>query len=499
MSEAATPFGNISIPESVSKKRQLAVLRALNWCDDIAKESAVWTREEAFHGLRLTRAVNGHELAVYPITAAKLDTGIFVGMRFAPGHLPVEVNGAPVCVTPHKSRTGELHTDMVACFLLLCGGENVPLTHLPHTLKTALYPERFNPQGRPIINHQQLRRRRELQEAFLPQVSRVDDAVAHVNALDPQDWVLLRDGFRWPFHREVAVAIAQGIVEDHLDRDEADVLWALVQFGEQQDGDFMARIRHMLRSSPHVAVHRFALTNYREDDPETAWAELHPFLNSPHNDVVWLAHTRLSALCYAVLEERLVERCDGLLEEEPDRWLERQLVIWLSHRQNMDVWIQRIVAELPQHDLGQFLQRIRTYGSWFERWAKERLSSPLESVQIGIVEASKRNMTVNHGRLWLPLMKRGSGEVNRTILSAMRDIDDEDAYMLVDEVWHSPWRFVLRTAYMLVPHNFPHYPGMRAMFEAGLKSSHERIRRDAQKHLDRMDQTDRLTSEPSSA
>jgi len=388
---------------------------------------------------------------------------------------------------------------MVACFLLLCGGENVPLIHLPHTLKSALYPECFNPQGRPLINHQQLRRRRELQAAFLPLASTLDDAVAHVNALEPQDWAMLRDGFRWPFHREVAVAIAQGIVEDHLERDGADVLWALGQLGEQQDAEFLARVRHLLRSSPHLAVRRFALTHYREEDPETAWADLHHFLDSPHTDMVWLAHERLSAHCYASLEDRLVERCDGLLEEEPDRWLERKLVMWLSHRQNMDVWVRRIIDELPHHELSHFLQRIQTYGSWFERWAKERLSSPLEGVQIGIVEASKRNMAVNHGQLWLPLMKHGSGEVNRVVLYGMRDISEEDAYMLIDEVWHSPWRFVLRTAYMLVPHNFPNYPGMRAMFEAGLNSSHDRIRRDAQKHLDRMDQTDRLSSEPSSA
>jgi len=89
-------------------------------------------------------------------------------------------------------------------------------------------------------------------------------------------------------------------------------------------------------------------------------------------------------------------------------------------------------------------------------------------------------------------MKHGSGEVNRVVLSGMRDIRDEDAYMLVDEVWHSPWRFVLRAAYMLVPHNFPEYPRMREMFEAGLRSPHARIRLSAQKHLDRMNKANGL-------
>ena len=85
-------------------------------------------------------------------------------------------------------------------------------------------------------------------------------------------------------------------------------------------------------------------------------------------------------------------------------------------------------------------------------------------------------------------MKHGSGEVKRVILYAMRDINTEDAYLLVDEVWHSPWRFVLRAAYMVVPHNFPNYPRMRQMFEAGLNSPHARIRITAQKRLDAMNE-----------
>ena len=85
-------------------------------------------------------------------------------------------------------------------------------------------------------------------------------------------------------------------------------------------------------------------------------------------------------------------------------------------------------------------------------------------------------------------MRDGSGEVKRVILYAMRDINDEDAYLLVDEVWHSPWRFVLRAAYMVVPHNFPNYPRMRQMFEAGLNSPHARIRITAQKRLDAMNE-----------
>ena len=232
------------------------------------------------------------------------------------------------------------------------------------------------------------------------------------------------------------------------------------------------------------------MNQYPSTDAETAWDDLNGLLDHPIQTLGWAVHERLAF--FEELEERLIERSDMLLEDEPGAWLERKLVIWLSHRQNMDVWVRRILDELPQHELGHFLQRIRTYGSWFERWAKGKLSSPLEGVQIGIVEASKRNMSVNHGQLWLPLMRNGSGEVNRVVLFGMRDINDEDAYLLVDEVWHSPWRFVLRAAYMLVPHNFPEYPRMREMFEAGLHSPHARIRLSAQKHLGRMNKANGL-------
>ena len=73
------------------------------------------------------------------------------------------------------------------------------------------------------------------------------------------------------------------------------------------------------------------------------------------------------------LEERLMERSDIMLEESlstvgtaPRRWL--------SHRQNMDIWVRRILEELPHHEMGR-LQRIRTHGA-AERWGKGSCRRP---------------------------------------------------------------------------------------------------------------------------
>ena len=487
MSAQATPFGNITFPEKIGKKRRAAILRALAWCEQLAKETGAWVAKQSAHGERLVRTVNGRELAVFPMVAANLDAGCHVGGRFQVRHLPVEVNGFRVCVEPLKGPSSVLHTDVVACFLLLCGSEDVPDHRLPHTLQRALYPEKYSVRVRPNFNPVLDQRRRELQAAFLNCVRVPEEAVEHaLDTLNEEDWVLLRDTFRWPFYREAARAIARRILGEHAQRDENDIIWAIAQAGEGHDDEIRELIRNLVATSHNADVIRCALNQYPATDGETAWNDLNELLDHPIQTLGWAVHERLAR--FEELEERLIERSDILLEDDPGTWLERKLVIWLSHRQNMDVWVRRILEELPQHELGHFLQRIRTYGTWFERWAKGWLSSPLEGVQIGIVEASKRNMAVNHGELWLPLMKNGSGEVKRVVLYGMRDINDEDAYRLVDEIWHSPWRFVLRAAYMLVPHNFPNYPRMREMFEAGLDSPHARIRITAQKRLDAMDE-----------
>ena len=102
MSAQATPFGNITFPEKLSKKRRSAILRALAWCEQLARESGAWAVQQSTHGERLVRTVNGHELAVFPLVAANLDAGCAAGGRFEARHLPVEVNGIRVCVAPQE-------------------------------------------------------------------------------------------------------------------------------------------------------------------------------------------------------------------------------------------------------------------------------------------------------------------------------------------------------------------------------------------------------------
>ena len=144
---------------------------------------------------------------------------------------------------------------------------------------------------------------------------------------------------------EAARAIAQRILQEHVQRDEDDIIWAIAQVGEGHDGEVRDLIRNLVATSRNADVIRCALNLYPATDGETAWNDLNDLLDHPIQTLGWAVHERLAR--FEELEERLIERSDILLEDDPGTWLERKLVIWLSHRQNMDVWVRRILEELP--------------------------------------------------------------------------------------------------------------------------------------------------------
>ena len=128
MSVQATPFGNITFPENLSKKRRAAILRALGWCEQICTESGAWTAQSSTHGQRLVKSSTGmnwpflwSRQSWMPVErwVADLKTGI---CRLS--------QRGRVCVAPVKGRLKDLHTDMVACLLLLCETKEVEPQHL---------------------------------------------------------------------------------------------------------------------------------------------------------------------------------------------------------------------------------------------------------------------------------------------------------------------------------------------------------------------------------
>ena len=95
-------------------------------------------------GKGISRKVGKKTLTLYPLMAAKMDSGIEenqLGINFH--HLPVAVNGRSVCVVPFNRSSSLLHTDMVASMLQLFCVEKPPKFAVPVTLGRRLYPEDF--------------------------------------------------------------------------------------------------------------------------------------------------------------------------------------------------------------------------------------------------------------------------------------------------------------------------------------------------------------------
>ena len=134
MEAAETPFGTVVFPDSISKRRRKATIKALDWCMTIIKGNAFWEvtpERSAGCGKGISRKVGKHTLTVFPLLAAMLDLGYGEAGRFHDNHVPVEINGNKVCVISSVRRSRPLHTDMVASIVQLFCVENHPFPSFP--------------------------------------------------------------------------------------------------------------------------------------------------------------------------------------------------------------------------------------------------------------------------------------------------------------------------------------------------------------------------------
>ncbi len=211
-----------------------------------------------------------------------------------------------------------------------------------------------------------------------------------------------------------------------------------------------------------------ALSEYRPENPETAWENLAPCLEDELTHLAIQAHETLQT--YEQLEYRLVHRSLGLLEAGVGAAFQVVLVPWLSYRMDMDETIQRVLPTLAPHQLSRFLREIETAGPWLQSFAEESLDSPFESVRMGLVDCTARNPSFNPFNLWLPLMQHGSGTMKLAILRNLHRVTEEQAYVLLELGWKSRWRFVIRNTHRIVEQQFPNYPHREAMEAYGFSS-----------------------------
>lgn len=139
----STPFGYLEVPQGLDPARKAAVLRALDWCYSLVQGTDYWRRgrkKQGKWGLTASRKFNGRTITVYPLLAASMDVGSekFTDVGFGEDHLPVSVNGYPVCVVPDKDASASLITDWVASLIQLFRSEHPPRPVIPVTLAREL-------------------------------------------------------------------------------------------------------------------------------------------------------------------------------------------------------------------------------------------------------------------------------------------------------------------------------------------------------------------------
>jgi hypothetical protein len=136
-----TPFGRLTPPPQIEKKRIDAVQRALDWCKNILP-GTLWTPIPVRGNISIRRTINDQTIEIFPLEAALMDFGM--KSRFPPNHLPIQLNNQNACVRPTHRRTRPLHTDMIASMILLLGSAEVEPAVVPRTLHAILTEEQLS-------------------------------------------------------------------------------------------------------------------------------------------------------------------------------------------------------------------------------------------------------------------------------------------------------------------------------------------------------------------
>lgn len=469
--EVQTEFGTITFPDGFTPAKRHAILRALKWCDDIIKMNGRWEKgnKTLSLGTEVHQDINGRKASIYPLAAAKLDTGKEVA-GFTPHHVPVYVDGNRICVAAKFKRAKPLHTDLAASLIAFLGQPEPDHSELPRTLGRALFPEKYarTRHRRMMPWHENAQRRREVCEAFDAVFHSAEFAPGqHVANLPPEDWRLLRGNFPWYEGPDSAIEVARWIMDQH-ERPVTDHLWTLDMFREHAPDEHQQTVLPAYLRFHDAELRGAALAEYRPDDPQTAWEHLEPSLEDEMTSLSIRAFETLQT--YEQLEAQLVTRCLDLLEEGVEVDIQIAMVPWLSHRMDMDNVVQYMLPDLQPFQLSNFLRNVKTNGSWLHSFAETWRDSPFEGVRMGMVECTAKNPSINPFDLWLPLMQHSTGSMKVSILSNLRCVTDEQAHVLLELGWKSQWRFVVRKAHRVVEQQFPDYPHREAMLAHGLGS-----------------------------
>ena len=482
--EAKTPFGNILFPLELSKRRHRAILRALDWCDTIAKQLP-WQRSFVDGGVKLTRTINQRQLSVFPVIAARMDAGLSVPL-YSHNHLPVSVDGIKICITTAPGVSQQLHTDLVAAFLQFFTRPEPPMEMMPRTLLPALYPRQY-PSGRaPFFPTLTVQRRSEV-FPIIENSSEPVDQLAHriAHLIDQADWRILRDYYDWMEVGDLAMAVAQ-LMYRHPERGTNDQLWAMSIFRRHAGRAYQAEYLPNCLSHELVELRRLALNEIEFESPQVAWQMLEPLLLDQAQEVRIRAHQMLSDL--PILTTPLVHRSLTLFDEmDLGEDNEQYLTRFLSQHCDMDKRVQRILTVLDPSLWPYFLMRTRTYGPWFKDVLAQAVESNRDRFMDAAITCSATNLSFDVTDTWLAIMNSGTGYLQQRIIEFLKRVNKERWHEFLRPAWLSRWGFVVKRVYEFVEKEYPEYEHAREMYEFGAACETGSIQRMATIKLQELD------------
>jgi hypothetical protein len=265
-----TPYGTLFI-ESTPRVGGLlqAVLKGLSWTKEIELESDLWRADRTMeHGVRLTRTYKGCSISVYPLVAATLDVGGRF-RTFQPDHIPVQVNGANVCVQWKKPSRNKYHIDAVASFIKLFSMREPPLKAIPKTISHQL--------NRAVLGLELSRDTTEVSrliDSLLPQCGgSANDAIDFIDeTYTAAEWSILREEFPWQRFDSLALDIALRFLSSGHNL--GNLRWAVKIVRHFQP----ATLRSLLRSR-NTSVALYAISAFEVECPDEAWNLLSRFLD----------------------------------------------------------------------------------------------------------------------------------------------------------------------------------------------------------------------------
>ncbi len=459
-----TPFGPLHPPSGIKKERVDAVVRALDWCEEIATGS-LWSAHRNGERISLCQIINGHSLEMFPLEAARLDLGL--ESTFASRHLPIHLNRVNACVRFNRRiRPIPLHTDMIASMVLLLGSEDFPPSHVPYTLHE-------------ILTSEQLAELPTIQPTDFVRPQRLDDTTFTITDGEAFEFFTAAPVEQWLHHARRLCPHRQPntlrwilftLIEDPFQSS----TWANEQLHSNPDLYSMVHIENAL-SHQNPLIRSWAVMNYEETPEKVTLARLLPMRYDGDSTVVNRVLSRIRGLSFS--EQQKCDHISPLLEDSNTRGIAINHIghLSLNASKKLELLGPFLSSDNPEHvvstiralrdsgcrDTDQalvqcfrnedrhvvrcLLQCITSFGPWFEPHAKKLVD--VREVQLDMVKALGKS----HGFNQIPLLKSLiEGERNTLIVRGMQSLSkirsDEAIELIGSYLLTHESRYVRRNA-----------------------------------------------------